>query len=249
MAKNKDIENQTTNSTTQPEELQNALSAKAAPATPAAHPDDATVTQSLDESAQNVANAADPQNTDRAETPTGREPTDLSTADVSTADGKPAFFRRKWVMVTAPIVAGVLLLGIGGSIGYALGDGPGDRGGDRSSRFAQSEDGFDGRGGFGGLSGENGHGGKGGGMGGHKYGGPGSGTFGGDPSQGQAAPDSQQPHRPGQIDSNADSNSGQVSPDKSQSDRSTRDSVDKGAGNNESNAESKNSSGGASLAG
>lgn len=32
------------------------------------------------------------------------------------------FMNQKWVRITAPIVAGVLLLGIGSSIGYAVGD-------------------------------------------------------------------------------------------------------------------------------
>ena len=56
-------------------------------------------------------------------------------AESPTDRGARPFFKRKWVLITAPIVAGVLLLGIGGSVGYAIGDD--DRGGRHMSDGGQ----------------------------------------------------------------------------------------------------------------
>ncbi|MFA7498364.1 MAG: hypothetical protein WCY76_06655, partial [Leucobacter sp.] len=89
-------------------------------------------------------------------------------AESPTDRGARPFFKRKWVLITAPIVAGVLLLGIGGSVGYAIGDD--DRGGrhmsDGGRQFGDRDgggprgDGFGRGGGF-----DRGHGGPGADMG------------------------------------------------------------------------------------
>jgi hypothetical protein len=56
-----------------------------------------------------------------------------------TPEEKRSFFTRKWVLITAPIVAGVLLLGIGGSVGYAVGEEGGDDRGNHSQMQGSGE--------------------------------------------------------------------------------------------------------------
>lgn len=76
------------------------------------------------------------------------EPTETPVADQrAAAEQAPAqsaeptpFMKRKWVLITAPIVAGVLLLGIGAGAGYAAGEG-GERGGHGSHSEMEQGDG------------------------------------------------------------------------------------------------------------